>query len=103
MDLERIISELRSERDDIELAILYLERRFDQPRNATSEPATLAGTEIRRIKSPDLVVLKTAVVWFARKRAEVVQPEQPESNDTDSSDESASIPAVRPPESVSGE
>jgi hypothetical protein len=52
MDVTRIIAELRSEREDIERAILSLER-LDRLSTATREGAVQSMTEISRDKEPD--------------------------------------------------
>jgi hypothetical protein len=52
MDVTGILSELRSEREDIERAILSLER-FDRHGTGTTEAAAQSVTEIRRVREPD--------------------------------------------------
>jgi hypothetical protein len=52
MDVTKIISELRLEREDIERAILSLER-VDRPSAGTIEAAAQSGTEIRMVREPD--------------------------------------------------
>ena len=51
MDVTGVISELRSERDDVEQEILFLERA-DQHSTRTAEAATQSATEIRRGQRP---------------------------------------------------
>ena len=52
MDVTRIISELRSEQEDIDRAILALER-FDRVSIGTTERAVQSTTEIRAVKEPE--------------------------------------------------
>lgn len=52
MDVIRILSDLRSEREKIEEGILCLERS-DRPSTGTTERAPRSVTEIRRIREPD--------------------------------------------------
>ena len=52
MDVTKILLELRSEREQIEWAILSLER-FDQPSTGTTEAAAQSVTEIRKVREPD--------------------------------------------------
>jgi hypothetical protein len=51
MDVHRFILELRAEREDIEHAILSLEKG-DQLRNGTTSVAKQSVTDIRRVKEP---------------------------------------------------
>ena len=52
MDVTKIISELRLEREDIERAILSLER-FDRPSAGTAEVAAQSAPGIRMVREPD--------------------------------------------------
>jgi CheY-like chemotaxis protein len=52
VDLRRIISELRSERQEIERAVLSLER-FDPPDTGTTEAAAQSATAITEVKRSD--------------------------------------------------
>ena len=50
--MARILSELRLEREDIEQAILFLERSY-RPSSGTTKAAAQSVAEIRRPKEPD--------------------------------------------------
>jgi hypothetical protein len=52
MDVTRIIAELRSERQEIERAILSLER-FDRRSNGATKETPRYVTDIRRVMEPD--------------------------------------------------
>jgi len=52
MDVTKIISELRLEREDIERAILSLER-FDRPSTGTTEMAAQSAAGIQMVREPD--------------------------------------------------
>jgi hypothetical protein len=52
MDVLRIISELRLQRDHIQQAILSLER-LDRPRTGVTETAAESRTELRTVRGAD--------------------------------------------------
>jgi DNA-binding response OmpR family regulator len=52
MDVTRVLSDLRSEREDIEHAILSLER-LDRPSAQTTDAAAQSATGIRVVKAPN--------------------------------------------------